>query len=89
MSDNIFYGWDFLVACWAREKWSFNYFQVFCGIVFSFHLRMLLAKMLALVISIMPISISWAGVVGAPEALAIVEYSLMARKIVASGLGLL
>ena len=42
--------------------------------------------MLALVIAIMPISMSCDGVVGASEASNMVEYQLMARKMVASGL---
>ena len=60
--------------------------QVFCGSVFSFHLQMSLANIFALVIAIMPISMIWSGLVGAPEASGIVEYSLMMWKIVASGL---
>ena len=67
-------------------KHSLNAFQVFCGGLFSIYLQMSLAKILALVSSIMLISMSWDRVVGEPKALAIVEYSLMAWKIVASGL---
>ena len=58
-------------------------FQVFCGSVFSFHIRMSLAKMLASVNAIMTIYMSWARVVGEPEASAMVEYSLMAWNMVA------
>ena len=74
------------MAFWAWEKWSLNDFQVFCGNVFSFHLRMSLAKRLELVIVIVPILMSWDGMLGAPEALAMVEYSLMAWNMVAIGL---
>ena len=47
---------------------------------------MLLAKMLVLLIEINQISMSWDGVVGVPEASAMVEYSLMSGKMDASGL---
>ena len=47
---------------------------------------MSLENMLALLIVIIPILVSWDGAVGASEDLAMLEYSLMARKMVASGL---
>ena len=50
---------------------------------------MSLANMLALVIAIMPISMSWDGLLGGTEASAMLEYSLMVCKMVASGLVLL
>ena len=63
-----------------------NALQVFCGSFFLFYLLMSMAKMLALIIAIILISTISDGVVGEPEALATVKYSLMAWNMVASEL---
>ena len=76
------------MAFWDWVKWGLHAFQVFCGSIFLFHLRMSLVKILSLVIAIMPILMIWDGVVGSPEALEMVQYSLMAWNMVESGLAL-
>ena len=79
-------GWDRMMARWAVVKNFLKFVHVLSLAGLSCHFRMSLAKIVAFVMLINPMSISWACVVGAPEASAIVAKSLIEWKMVARGL---
>ena len=56
------------MASWDLEKWSLNVVHVFLVASLSYHFMISLSKILALVILMIPMPMSWSGVMGSPDA---------------------